>query len=67
MESALRSLKQESFVGTVSVITGTGNHSKGSFAKVAPQIRAYLREKGFIFREGTMDDGRGGIFIVTLR
>ncbi|KAJ3031418.1 UNVERIFIED_CONTAM: hypothetical protein HDU68_004108, partial [Siphonaria sp. JEL0065] len=43
LETAMAGLKRERFEGTLTVITGTGNHSRGSFAKVAPQIREYFR------------------------
>ncbi|KAJ3391843.1 hypothetical protein HDU84_005194 [Entophlyctis sp. JEL0112] len=66
VESAIDALRRESFEGKVTIITGTGHHSRGSFAKVSPQIRAYLKGKKFSFQEGTLKDGRGGLFVVRL-
>ncbi|KAI9333653.1 hypothetical protein BDR26DRAFT_805837 [Obelidium mucronatum] len=67
LDTALAALTREKFHGTVTVITGTGHHSRGSLAKIAPQIRDHFRRIGLAFQEGTLEDGRGGIFILKIK
>ncbi|KAJ3090156.1 hypothetical protein HK102_004535 [Quaeritorhiza haematococci] len=61
----------------VLVVTGSGHHSRGRKAKVLPAVRDFLEDAagsstggdlGFRvrFREGTMRDGKGGVFVVDL-
>ncbi|KAJ3136180.1 hypothetical protein HK100_001954 [Physocladia obscura] len=62
-ETALAGLRKEKFHGTVTIVTGTGHHSRSSFAKIGPLIRDFLRASKTRFREGTLEDGKGGLFI----
>jgi DNA-nicking Smr family endonuclease len=66
MEREVQDLKRKKWSGSVFIITGTGNHSRGGKAKVLPEIRQYLQSSRLKYREGTMSDGRGGVFYVTL-
>ncbi|KAJ3107027.1 hypothetical protein HDU97_004996 [Phlyctochytrium planicorne] len=65
VSTALEQLKRERFRGLVSLVTGTGHHSRSAIAKVAPVVRQLLRSKGYTFKEGVMEgDEHGGIFVV---
>ncbi|KAJ3407354.1 hypothetical protein CcCBS67573_g01310 [Chytriomyces confervae] len=66
LDESLARLKKERFVGVVSVVTGTGHHSQSSIAKIAPLIRDYLRKEGLRYKEATLEDGRGGLFVLNL-
>ncbi|KAJ3291423.1 hypothetical protein HDU79_002419 [Rhizoclosmatium sp. JEL0117] len=66
LQTALDGLKRDKFHGTVTVITGTGHHSRGSLAKVGPQIREHFRTNQIRFKEATLEDGKGGMFIIKI-
>ena len=49
------------------ILTGTGHHSFGGFAKVGPAIRSFAQSQGIRHKKLTFVDGRGGnirLFIV---
>ncbi|KAI8814757.1 hypothetical protein BJ742DRAFT_784284 [Cladochytrium replicatum] len=52
--------------GTVTVVTGTGHHSRYGRAKVMPAVREYLESARIQFREGSMGDRYKGLFVVNL-
>ncbi|TPX63216.1 hypothetical protein SpCBS45565_g06756 [Spizellomyces sp. 'palustris'] len=66
LEVTIGKLRREHFGGHVVAVTGTGHHSRGQKAKVLPAIRDYLHRVGLKAQEGTMRDGRGGMFTIQL-
>ncbi|KAI9103249.1 hypothetical protein DFS34DRAFT_576563 [Phlyctochytrium arcticum] len=66
LETTLRQLRQERFNGQLVVVTGTGHHSQGQRARIYPAVKNFLREKNFSFKEGSMVDGRGGMFSIRM-
>ncbi|KAJ3300380.1 hypothetical protein HK104_001343 [Borealophlyctis nickersoniae] len=66
-EMSLDRLRREKYTGTVLLVTGTGHHSRTQKAKVLPAVRDWLHRSGIRASEGTMRDGRGGVFTVQLQ
>ncbi|KAJ3110050.1 hypothetical protein HDU96_006940 [Phlyctochytrium bullatum] len=50
VSTALQTLQKERFRGLVSVITGTGHHSRSSVAKVQPEIRRDIPSKKVLWK-----------------
>jgi hypothetical protein len=65
LETTLASLRAQRHRGAVYVITGTGHHSAGGRARLAPAVQAWLLEAGLVPRDASTDR-RGGMLVVTL-
>jgi DNA-nicking Smr family endonuclease len=67
LNAALEDLRKLHFRGMLSVVTGTGHHSQGGQgAKLLPLVKQQLKAGGYSFREASLEDGKGGLFIVYL-
>ncbi|KAJ3127349.1 hypothetical protein HK098_006433 [Nowakowskiella sp. JEL0407] len=66
MQKQLISLAKQYKEGTISIVTGSGHHSRGNKAKVLPAVREFLTRKGWRFKETGMKDGYGGLILVDL-
>ncbi|KAJ1554474.1 hypothetical protein HK096_003379 [Nowakowskiella sp. JEL0078] len=62
----LKSMAQQTPEGVVTIITGSGHHSRNKKAKVLPAVREFLQRKGWRYRETGMKDGYGGLILVDL-
>ena len=65
LSDSINNLTTKRYKGRVLIITGTGHHSRGR-SKVFPAIQSYLQHNGWRPKEGTLEDGMGGLLIITI-
>jgi DNA-nicking Smr family endonuclease len=64
LDEFMEKLEKEMYTGTVYVVTGTGNHSSNSRAKVKPAIVDWLDSWGYLWKEMSLDKVHGGVLAV---
>ncbi|KAF9173168.1 hypothetical protein BGX20_003934 [Mortierella sp. AD010] len=64
LDEFMEKLEKEVYTGTVYVVTGTGNHSSGSRAKLKPAIIDWLESWGYVWKEMSIDKVHGGVLAV---
>ncbi|KAF9111716.1 hypothetical protein BGX27_004558 [Mortierella sp. AM989] len=64
LDEFMEKLEKEVYTGTVYVVTGTGNHSSNSRAKLKPAIIDWLESWGYIWKEMSIDKVHGGVLAV---
>lgn len=65
LDNMLQDFVTQRYKGKVIIITGTGHHSRGK-SKVYPYVKSHLDGKGWRPREGTLEDGKGGMLVVQI-
>jgi hypothetical protein len=51
----------------LTLITGTGNHSRKSYSSLCPSVESFLNSQGVTWSLGSMADKRHGVYMVRLR
>ncbi|KAI7817298.1 hypothetical protein BC939DRAFT_332927 [Gamsiella multidivaricata] len=64
LDEFMEKLEKEVYTGTVYVVTGTGNHSSNSRAKVKPAIIDWLESWDYVWKEMSLDKVHGGVLAV---
>jgi len=64
LDEFMEKLEKEVYTGIVYVVTGTGNHSSNSRAKIKPAIIDWLESWGYVWREMSVDKVHGGVLAV---
>ncbi|KAF9434908.1 hypothetical protein BGZ76_007212, partial [Entomortierella beljakovae] len=64
LDEFMEKLEIECYSGTVYVVTGTGNHSSNSRAKLKPAIVDWLESWGYVWKEMSIDRVHGGVLAV---
>ncbi|KAG0297607.1 hypothetical protein BGZ98_000549 [Dissophora globulifera] len=64
LDEFMEKLEKEVYTGTVYVVTGTGNHSTNSRAKLKPAIVDWLESWGYVWKEMSLDKVHGGVLAV---
>ncbi|KAF9194718.1 hypothetical protein BGZ51_007945 [Haplosporangium sp. Z 767] len=64
LDEFMEKLEKEAYTGTVYVVTGTGNHSANSRAKLKPAIVDWLESWGYVWREMSVDKAFGGVLAI---
>ncbi|KAI8596453.1 hypothetical protein EDD21DRAFT_2974 [Dissophora ornata] len=64
LDEFMEKLEKEAYTGTVYVVTGTGNHSSNSRAKLKPAITDWLESWGYVWKEMSLDKVHGGVLAV---
>jgi hypothetical protein len=57
----------QSLKSTLTLITGTGNHSRKSYSSLCPSVESFLNSQGVTWSLGSMADKRHGVYLVRLR
>ncbi|KAJ3317977.1 hypothetical protein HDV06_001009 [Boothiomyces sp. JEL0866] len=65
LDNMLQNIVTQRYKGKVVIITGTGHHSRGK-SKVFPHVKKHLEVKGWRPKEGTLEDGKGGMLVVQI-